>query len=61
MEKPELTQEEFLEISWVLSLCKALVEERVLEADKQGWEAKLPREWLLKVKRAILLFHGDKQ
>lgn len=44
MEKPELTKEEFLEISWVLSLCETLVEQRVLEADKQGWEAKLPRD-----------------
>lgn len=50
MEKLELTKEEFREISWVLSLCETIVEQRVSEADKQGWEAKLPREWLLKVK-----------
>lgn len=61
MEKLELTKEEFREISWVLSLCETIVEQRVSEADKQGWEAKLPREWLLKVKGAIRLFHGDKQ
>jgi len=61
MEKLELTNEEFREISWVLFLCKTIVEERVSEADKQGWEAKLPREWLLKVKRTIRLLYGDKR
>lgn len=61
MEKIELTKEEFCEISWVLSLCETLVEQRVHEADKQGWKAELPREWLLKVKRAIRLLYGDKQ